>query len=131
MGNLVLNTNSGSVSLVPEDGTGNVNITVPRGGFEANAIGVGQTWQDMTASRSTGVTYTNTTGKPIMVNATQADSISGDNVIQCFVNDVICARNKNYGTYDNNFISTIVPNNSSYKITLSGQQTFAVWAELR
>ena len=29
-------------------------------------LGVGQTWQDMTASRTTGVTYTNSTGKPIM-----------------------------------------------------------------
>jgi len=28
-------------------------------------IGVGQTWQDMTASRSSGATYTNSTGKPI------------------------------------------------------------------
>ncbi len=35
----------------------------------ANAvgIGIGQTWQDLTASRTIGVTYTNTTGKPIFV----------------------------------------------------------------
>ena len=32
-------------------------------------IGVGQTWQDVTASRALGVTYTNTTGKPIHVIA--------------------------------------------------------------
>lgn len=34
---------------------------------EANsiAIGVGQTWQDVTASRESNTTYTNTTGKPI------------------------------------------------------------------
>ena len=31
-------------------------------------IGVGQTWQDVTASRTRNVTYTNTTGKPIQVN---------------------------------------------------------------
>lgn len=30
-----------------------------------NSIGVNQTWQDVTASRTIGVTYTNTTGKPI------------------------------------------------------------------
>jgi len=30
---LQLNSASGSVTLVPEDGAGNVNVTVPRGGF--------------------------------------------------------------------------------------------------
>jgi len=34
----------------------------------ALTIGVDQTWQDVTSSRSSGTTYTNTTGKPIMVN---------------------------------------------------------------
>lgn len=33
----------------------------------ATCLGVGQTWQDMTASRATGTTYTNATGRPIMV----------------------------------------------------------------
>jgi hypothetical protein len=31
-------------------------------------IGVGQTWQDVRASRSAGVTYTNNTNKPILVS---------------------------------------------------------------
>jgi hypothetical protein len=34
---------------------------------EADSIGVGQTWQDVTASRTAGVAYANTTGKPIFV----------------------------------------------------------------
>jgi hypothetical protein len=33
----------------------------------SQVIGIGQTWQDVTASRALGVTYTNTTGKPIYV----------------------------------------------------------------
>ena len=38
--------------------------------FAANEqqIGVGQTWQDVRASRSSGVSYQNTTGKPIAVS---------------------------------------------------------------
>jgi hypothetical protein len=32
-------------------------------------IGVGQTWQDVTASRALGVTYTNNSGKPRQFNA--------------------------------------------------------------
>ena len=43
-------------------------------------IGVGQTWQDVTASRVAGITYTNSTGKPISV------SIS----IEAISNDVAC-----------------------------------------
>ena len=35
----------------------------------ANALGVGQTWQDVTAQRVMGTTYTNSTGKPIMLVA--------------------------------------------------------------
>ena len=35
------------------------------GDQDLSEIGVGQTWQDVTASRASGVTYTNTTGKPI------------------------------------------------------------------
>jgi hypothetical protein len=34
----------------------------------AGGLGVGQTWQDVTASRVSGTTYTNSTGKPIQVN---------------------------------------------------------------
>ena len=33
--------------------------------ISAQGIGVGQTWQDVTSSRAHGVTYTNSTGKPI------------------------------------------------------------------
>lgn len=36
--------------------------------LSAGGIGDGQTWQNVTSSRSEGATYTNTTGKPIMVN---------------------------------------------------------------
>lgn len=45
---------------VPLVDAGNVNTTVPR-------LGVGQTWQDVTASRSVSTSYQNTTGQPIAV----------------------------------------------------------------
>ena len=34
------------------------------------SFGMGQTWQDVTSSRVTGTTYTNTTSRPIVVNVT-------------------------------------------------------------
>ena len=50
-------------------------------------LGVGQTWQDLSGSRSTGVTYTNTTGKPIMVSLSMLYSAAGAN-LQTFVDGV-------------------------------------------
>jgi hypothetical protein len=35
--------------------------------LDAASFGVGQTWKDLTSSRASGVTYTNTTGKPIQI----------------------------------------------------------------
>lgn len=42
-------------------------------GSAADSIGVNQSWQDVRFARSAGVSYQNTTGKPIMVDV-QADS---------------------------------------------------------
>lgn len=35
---------------------------------DSAALGVGQTWQDVTGSRAAGVNYTNTTGRPIAIS---------------------------------------------------------------
>lgn len=40
------------------------------------SIGDGQTWQDVTASRASGTTYTNTTGKPIQLSIVTGYSTS-------------------------------------------------------
>jgi len=61
-----------STNLNQSNPTANVGIALPTtGGTMArteDVIGVGQTWQDITASRALGTTYTNSTGKPIVVN---------------------------------------------------------------
>jgi hypothetical protein len=84
-------------------------------GSATNAIGSGQSWTN--PSRSTSVTYTNTTGKPIMV------VVSGY-YMDLYVDGVHTgygAGNAQYST------SAIVPNGSSYYAT----GTVSVWAELR
>ena len=43
----------------------------------ALALGIGQTWQDVSGSRSFGTTYQNTTGKPILVAARANMSVAG------------------------------------------------------
>lgn len=57
-GNMVAPGSSGNV--LTSNGTTWTSAASP-------AFGVGQSWQNVTGSRSTGVTYTNTTGKPIFV----------------------------------------------------------------
>lgn len=53
------------------------------GDTDAAQIGVGQTWQAVT--RTSGTTYTNNTGRPIMVNY----NISGSGSASCSVTAVV------------------------------------------
>ena len=48
--------------------------TVQSSSSNTYSFGLGQTWQSVGASRATGTTYYNTTGKPICVIVTQAVS---------------------------------------------------------
>jgi len=53
------------------------NLSGTNTGDGALSIGVGQTWQDMTSSRVSGVTYTNSTGKPITAAVNIIDAYTG------------------------------------------------------
>ena len=93
-------------------------------GLKANTtevIGIGQTWQDVISSRALGVTYTNTTGKPIMVvyTAYTTASIYVDGVVVGYV----------YTTAYFSSCCFIVPNGSAYKITDAA--IGSKWFELR
>lgn len=84
-------------------------------------IGVGQTWQDVIASRVLGTTYTNSTGKPIMVSYT---SYSGGLI---FINSVEIAKSST-GAVSTSY-TFIVPNGATYKISDGAMGTH--WKELR
>lgn len=86
-----------------------------------SVIGLGQTWQDVTASRVIGVTYTNTTGKPIMVSYTSY--LNG----LIFVNGIEIAKSDTGVVFTS--YSFIVPNDATYKITDEVMGTH--WSELR
>jgi hypothetical protein len=83
-----------------------------------------QSWQDVSGSRSAGVTYTNSTGRPIMV-ATRTTASATDFSIT--VNGVTTALCTNIST-TRMFLTTIVPNNGTYVV--SGYQA-GFWSELR
>jgi hypothetical protein len=86
-----------------------------------NAIGVGQTWQDMSASRDWNVTYTNTTGRPIVV-FTKGINSSDSHLL---VDDVAFDWAMNSAELGAGII--IVPTGSTYKAL----SVIAVWMELR
>lgn len=97
-----------------------------------NAIGVGQTYQDMSGSRSLGTSYTNNTGKPIFVYVTLRGK--GNSVYTITVGSLTWVAN----SYSEDFESQvpqsfIVPNGMSYAIThTSGTgNSFGTWVELR
>ena len=95
------------------------SITIP------DPIGVNQTWQAVT--RSLGTTYTNTTGRPIMVSAsvrnTATAEVGGVTIFNSYT--VSCCGVPQISFFP---LSFIVPAGATYKIT---GVDLAVWAELR
>ena len=97
----------------------------------AVVIGMGQTWQNLTASRALSTTYTNTTGRTIAiaikatVNASQSFSISVGGV------DVAYSQGMN-GIAIADTAYAVVPPGASYLCTFVGLTPGGLyWAELR
>lgn len=95
----------------------------------AYTFGVGQTWQDVTASRAGGVTYTNSTGKPIFVCVSIPVSGTAGS-LTLTVNSIAVSRFNNANTSAQGTASAIVPNGVSYSVSV-GAGSISVWAELR
>jgi len=92
--------------------------------------GAGYAWVNETANRVAGVTYTNNTGKPIMVNV--VSYISGNTArIVMYVDSFLIGGVTTVNTIAANYVfaSAIVPNGSTYSIGLAvGNLT---WFELK
>ena len=83
-------------------------------GINNTVLGIGQSWQNVTASRAIGVTYTNDTGKPIMVN-TWTGNVSSTGSLSIFVNGVRVIGNQHPSTaYMMSSGAVIVPNGATY-----------------
>lgn len=101
-------------------------------GLCSTSLGSNQTWQDMTASRAVGTTYTNTTGKPIMIIVEAgygAPSICWINLIVNTLPVFTIAYGTNSGGGNEAVGSAIIPNGSTYSITVYG--SMQSWHELR
>tara|TARA_R110000787_G_scaffold69971_2_gene155502 strand:- start:45 stop:719 length:675 start_codon:yes stop_codon:yes gene_type:complete len=93
-------------------------------------IGVGQTWQDMSASRSVGTSYRNTTGRPIMVSIC-TNNVNRQN-FQVSTNNstwVTVGALAGYGNIGDEKSSQIIVPDAHYYRASGG--SLSIWAELR
>jgi hypothetical protein len=109
-------------------------VEVKRLSGEYVGVGVGQTWQDVLASRGPAVTYTNSTGKPIVVaiTAQQTNGIDGSGTL--VVGGVSVGYHRNFVNASQpaaTQISAIVPDGVNYGYVVGGTNTILYWAELR
>lgn len=85
-------------------------------------IGIGQSWQNVTSSRSVGVTYTNTTGRTIVVKVS-AEAVSNYIYIQCTGSvESIQSAGRDAGVSVSSYaeIDIIVPPSGTYSVILGG-----------
>ena len=112
-----------AINNVLFDGTSNIDLPL---------LGYGQTWQNVTGSRASGIAYTNNTGKPIQVwlalNDTYGTGFS-------LIIGGVTIFSLNYDIPPNGFypISFIVPIGNTYKVTWAGGTgtQLVSWVELR
>jgi hypothetical protein len=119
-----------SGQVLTSNGAGSAPSMQDAGGA---GIGVDQTWQNMTGSRSKNTTYTNTTGVPIQLGiACESDegadyftlTISGVGVQSWTMSSY------EYGQAHNFY--PIIPNNATYRLAFSGTTIDSyTWLELR
>ena len=83
---------------------------------QSTDLGVGQSWQNVTSSRSNGVTYTNNTGKPIQIYAYQAPS-----------GTTMTISGVTFQVHGSSMICVVIPDGATYSIAGQTSQ----WLELR
>lgn len=113
---------------------GSAGVSYPAGTTGTMAgVGDGQTWQNVASSRAFGTTYTNTTGKPIMVNVVAYNNTNSSwAILTPSVGGVALADARAIVNQSAAYISFIVPAGSTYVINNTGTAAaLNIWAELR
>lgn len=119
-----------ATSAETQTGTDATRAVTPAG-LSASSLGFGQTWQDMSGSRAAGASYTNSTGRPIMV-AVSVKRTAAVSDIYATVGGVTVSHDYNSGTnaLDRAWVGFVVPNGASYVVQFTAAN-IDVWAELR
>lgn len=122
------------VSVEQSSGSGTIAAwTVSLTGPRSLALGDGQSWVALYGDRAPGVTYTNGTGRAIMVAVTlytysEADQSGGNLVVDgvTVVQSLQKGASLHYET-----MTAVVPAGATYRANIYGSATKAAWAELR
>jgi hypothetical protein len=112
-----------------EGGTGTLQSLVSPANVKAAALASGlgssQTWQDVKASRTGGVSYQNTTSSPIQVSVTSF----GGQYFEASSNNTTWVRVGQFSASEVTSMTPIIPTNHYYRLTTNTGVLF--WAELR
>lgn len=128
---VLLGNGTNAIQTIAPGTSGNVlssNGTTWVSSTPAGGIGSGQTWQDVTASRVSGTTYTNSTSTPIQLAITTYKV--GNSPTNFYIGGVRVGFTNAIGTNEvgNWTVSSfIVPVGSSYRV----DGGFDLWVELR
>ncbi len=99
----------------------------------AAGLGVGQIWQNMTASRLFATVYTNTTGKPIAISVSIGVTVGTLSITTTDGGGRTLAYNYGNNVTYGTGVSTdaIIPPGGTYRVDKVGTPTFTEWNELR
>jgi len=112
---------------IASGGTG--QTTAALAGAALGAVGVGQTWQNVTGSRSAGTTYTNSTGRPIQVAILSAQGTNQQ--FQFYINGTLVWDQYSSTIYgDNVSCNFILPASDTYRLVVP-YGSIQTWMELR
>ena len=94
-----------------------------------SSFGVGQTYSDVTASRVSGTTYTNSSTRPIMLSIAVRD---GGGSVTLYVNSYIAISLSDLAGGSAGYVQivTVVPSGQTYKLDATGN-LITFWGELR
>lgn len=97
---------------------------------QSQTFGVGQTLQDVTASRSIGTTYTNSTGKPIVIYVSTTGTTTSSGIVGR-LNGADAAYSTRDGSTGTLVLNMVVPAGVTYLVQNINSITGTVWRELR
>ena len=133
--NVLLGNGTSALQAIAPSTAGNVltsNGTTWASSAAPPSLGVGQTWQDLTASRALGTNYTNNTTRPIYVSV-RSNRTGGGLGISMVIDGFTVYSDYKLAPTTRSFESTavgIVPVSSVYSVSMDGG-SIAGWFELR
>ncbi len=95
----------------------------------SGSVGIGQTWQNVKASRAINTAYQNTTGKPIQLSISA--SISSDMDFQVSADGSTWLSAQYLDNFGVNQVSHIIPVGWRYRLNAASGATITYWLELR